>query len=132
MMNKPSLALLLLCCAGCSTATGYEGPRKAAEEVATVEGWGVTLHRVNGKTIGVNASGVEVLPGSNEFELTVDASNYHTTGPEDGARFLTMQAEAGSKYAVTAKRGDGRVCAFPLDMQGDPDFSHPAGCLERR
>ena len=118
---------------GCSPMRAYEGESRGREEVAVVRGYGVRFHRVNGRPYSVTEAGVEVLPGSNAFELTLDNSNFNSDSPESGMLNLDMNAEAGKSYAITARRGDGRLCAFPVIPEtGDPDLARPAGCVVKK
>lgn len=122
---------ILITGTGCNPMRGYEGPARDRSEVAVVRGHGVRFHRVNGRSFGVTEAGVEVLPGQNVFELTIDSSNYSGVMLGDpGVLTMTMNAEAGRNYYITGRRGDGRLCAFPvIAATGDPDLTKPAGCV---
>lgn len=118
---------------GCAPMRAYDGESRSREEVAVVRGHGVRFHRVNGHPYSVTEAGVEVLPGKNEFELTLDNSNYNSDSLDTGMLNLEMQAEAGRSYFITSRRGDGRLCAFPVIPEtGDPDLARPAGCVVRK
>ncbi len=122
----------LLLAAGCSGPTkAYPGDTRSASETATLRPQGVTLRKVNGVDIGFTSSGATILPGTNEIELTVDASNFNVRDHNTVYK-LRLEAQPGATYAITGQRGDGRLCAFPIDGQsGLPDFKAPAGCLYR-
>jgi hypothetical protein len=121
--------LLLVCCS-CGSTKGYKGPNDTGVETAQVKAHGVEFQRVNGIEVGINSSGLEILAGKNEIELTINASNYNDRGPNPKVYKIVMNAEPGMKYAVTGRRGSGKLCAFPLNDAGDPDFSAPAGCIQ--
>ncbi len=121
----PCVSLLI----GCTTTRGYDGPAQPKAQVATIKAHGVRFHSVNGKPVGVSSSTVEVLPGRNEIELTVDESNY-VAGSESKLFLLPLNVEAGKSYAVTGRRGDGRLCAWPIIPEtGDPADRNAAGCI---
>lgn len=87
---------------------------------------------MNGKDVAATSSGATVLPGQNELEVSIDQSNFNLRDPNQARFKLRLDAKAGVTYAITGQRGDGRLCAFPLDPQnGLPDFRSPAGCLIR-
>ena len=114
----------------CSPAKGYQGPTKKPNQLAIVRGHGVTLHQVNGIEIGATSTGILVLPGRNELQLTINQSNYNTRGANTKVYQLIMNAEAGKQYSVTGKRGDGRLCAWEIDpATGQPNYSVSAGCI---
>ena len=114
---------------GCTTTRGYDGPAQPKNQVAVVKAHGVRFHRVNGKPVSVSSSTVELLPGRNEIELTVDESNY-VAGSEAKLFSLPLAVEAGKSYAVTGRRGNGRLCAWPIVPEtGDPSDRNPAGCI---
>lgn len=126
---------LILSCAliallsGCTTTRGYDGPAQPKDKVAVVKAHGVRFHRVNGKPVSVSSAGVELLPGRNEIELTVDESNY-VAGSDSKLFQLPLNVEAGKSYAVTGRRGDGRLCAWPIMPEtGEPMDRNAAGCI---
>lgn len=117
---------------GCVSQKAYSGSSLDKEQKATVVGHGVTLHKVNGVSIAAIATGAEVAPGKNQIELSINSSNYNGRAPESPIYTLVLNAEAGKEYAITGRRGERNLCAWPLDPQtGDPDFGHPAGCIAR-
>lgn len=117
---------------GCSSTKGYDGVPGQGVQVANVRGNGCTFNAVNGKNLGSLVSSVEILPGKNEIVLTVDASNFNSRGPSDPTFKLIMDAQPGVNYVVTGRRGEGRLCAFPIiPDSGEPDFHHAAGCIVR-
>lgn len=127
-----SLALpLALAATGCTTTKGYSGPTRPDDQLATVVAHGVTFESANGVRVGSFSSKVEVPAGKNEFELTINPANFNDPDRPRRNYKLIMQAEAGKTYAITGRRGDARLCAFPLTKSGDPDFSASAGCIVR-
>ncbi len=121
--------LLFLGIVGCATTKGYEGPSRASGETATVKAFGVEFYSVNGISVGANSSGLSVLPGRNQIELVVNASNFNAREDGNKRMILNIDVEAGKTYAVTGPRGGGGLCAYPLNAAGDPIFQEPAGCL---
>lgn len=116
---------------GCTTTKGYEGSAEAG--TAKVLAHGVEFHTVNGKSVSMHSSALEVLPGKNTIELTLNRSNFNTDTVTPPMHVLEFTAVANTTYAVTTKRGHGSVCAYVLNPEsGDPDFSKSAGCLQRR
>lgn len=124
--------LLLLLVSACSPQQMFGGPAKKKAEVAIVRGWGVQLLSVNKIPVGVNSAGVVILPGANTFLISPNASNYHDVKDSSASFKLEMLAQAGVEYAITSKRGESRICAFPLSPStGDPVFEKAAGCATR-
>ena len=118
---------------GCSGPTqAYPGAARSASETATLRPQGVSLVRVNGVAISMTSSGASVLPGNNDVELTIDASNFNSADKDTNIYKLRLDAQPGVTYAITGARGDGRLCAFPLYADtGLPNFNSPAGCVYR-
>jgi hypothetical protein len=124
-------SMLLVFVYGCATTKGYSG--SSSGPTATIVAHGVSFQSVNGIEVGTLSSGLEVLPGKNVIELTVNRSNYNsgTVAPE--VFILVLNAEGGRRYSVTGPRtGGNNLCAYPLDSQGDPEFQSPAGCIQRQ
>jgi hypothetical protein len=118
---------------GCSAQQMFGGPSRKKAEVAIVRGWGVTLHTVNGTSVGKDSAGVLILPGPNRFEVSINASNYFDGGSDGQTYLLLVNAQAGKEYAITTKRGAGQVCAYPLnESTGDPMFDQSAGCITQK
>lgn len=129
-MKNLLLCLFALSFTACAMTKGYEGPSRSSGEVARIHAHGVAFKEVNGIDVGSTSGGVEVLPGENEIRLLVNASNFNSKGIDKSLYSLKMIAEAGVEYSVTARRGDRRLCAFPLNpANGQPEMSKPAGCI---
>ncbi len=128
------IGLVAMFSSGCfGTTQAYPGGSRSGAETATLIPQGVRLHKVNGFDIGTLSSGVTIIPGPNEIELSLNESNFNLRDPSQARYKLLMDAKPGMKYAITGQRGDGRLCAFPLDPRtGQPEFSAPAGCLTRQ
>lgn len=125
-----SIAALL---SSCVTSRGFQGSVPDGVTPAVVRGDGVKFLSVNGISLSDFSQEVEVLPGKNSITLSVNASNYIARAPEDPTFLLEFTAESAAKYVVTGRRGNGRLCAWKLNVQsGDPDFSSPAGCIVRQ
>jgi len=127
----PSVILFSLSsCVGPTKA--YPGSTKSNEDTALIKPQGVTLRRVNGVDISAASSGARILPGENEIELTIDASNFNSPGLDPQIHKLTIRVRAGVDYAITGERGGGYLCAYPINPStGLTEFSEPAGCLTR-
>lgn len=112
-----------------SCAMNQDFRQDNVEGKAFVRAYGVKIHSVNGEPYGVNTSRAVISPGTNEFVVSAEASNYQMLGNANIPMKITVQAEAGKDYAITGARGDRRLCAFPLLSEtGQPDYSSPAGC----
>jgi hypothetical protein len=127
-----SACLFISTFVACSATKGYSGSSRSASEVAVVRGYGVTLHQVNGVDVSSFSSTVEILPGENVIQLSINASNFNSRDVERNLYTLKMKAEAGMQYAVTSKRGYGPVCAYLIEPEtGATDYSSSAGCITR-
>jgi hypothetical protein len=113
----------------CSATKGYDGPTRSSDELATVKAFGVEFYFVNGKAVSATSSGLSLLPGHNQIEFTVNASNFNAAQDGKKRMILNVNLEAGKTYAVTGPRGGGGLCAYPLNSAGDPIYEEPAGCL---
>lgn len=111
-----ALWLPLWLCA-CMTQQAYDGPRLASDEVAHIAGdlrfnagLPVTalLRQVDGRTLSVSQSGVDVMPG--EHSLLVDCVVQETGNT---SRFeLQVTVYAGERYRLVPETGTGqRDCA---------------------
>lgn len=107
-----SLLLPLGLCA-CMTQQAYDGPRLASDEVAHIGGdlrfnAGLPilalLRQVDGRTLSVSQSGVDVLPG--EHSLLVDCVVQETGNT---SRYeLEVSVSAGGRYRLVAETGPGQ------------------------
>lgn len=118
-MNMRRIALLLLpagLCA-CMTQQAYDGPRLASDEVAHISGdlrfnagipVSALLRQVDGRTLNVSQSGVDVMPG--EHVLLVDCVVQETGNT---SRYeLNVEVYAGGRYRLVPETGPGqRDCA---------------------
>ena len=136
-MTKTRLSFSLLIAAGifcgCTGPTkAYSGSSRSSDETATLIPQGVTLLKVNGVDVPTTSSGAIVLPGPAEIVLSINQSNFNLRDPVASSYKLRLDAKPGVRYAITGQRGDGRLCAFPIDPEsGLPDFKASAGCLYR-
>ena len=131
MNNNFFIFVFSLLFSACVTRKGYSGASLPAGELATVVAHGVAFESANGIPVGVLSSSIEIPAGKNELLLTINASNFNDADNAQRQYKLTMLAEGGKTYAITGRRGDARLCAFPLLSSGDPDFNASAGCVER-
>ncbi len=129
------LTLTILCVLtlnGCLTTRAYDGPARSSSEVSRVKIHGGNFIRVNGISIGDSTSEVEVLAGRNVVELAVSATNFQARNEGEPVLKLALIAKPATNYIITGQRGDGRLCAWPVQEDtGDPDFSSPSGCVYR-
>ena len=124
------LPVFISACVGPTKA--YPGSTKSNGETALIKPQGVTLRRVNGVEISAASSGARILPGANEVELTIDASNFNSPGLDANVYKLKLDAKPGVAYAITGQRGGGYLCAYPINPStGLAEFTNPAGCLTR-
>ena len=94
---------------------------------------GVSVQEANGIRISPFSDKVEVLAGMNILILAVNPGNFGLSAAKSDTLRLTFNAAAGETYLVTARRGYGRLCAYPLKpTSGKPDFDRPAGCVLRQ
>ena len=104
-MSRWAGAWLAVLLTGCAATPGYEGPRRAAGEVAVVSaslpvtaGAPVTvrLRKVDGAVIAFGVWRVELEPG--QHQLLVDCT---TRDPDRTARFgLDVDVDAGTRYRL--------------------------------
>ena len=108
--------ILASLCAGCMTVQGYDGERRGSDEVARIVGdlrvtagapISVILRQVDGRTLGVGQTSVDVLPGTHT--LLVDCRIAET----DSVTRHSIEADvsAGRRYRLVAETGPGlREC----------------------
>ena len=115
------IGLLLL--AGCMTQQAYDGPKLDRDEVAHISGdlrftagvpVSALLRQVDGRTLGISQSGVDVNPGSHQ--LLVDCLVRETSRT---SRFsLDVDVSAGRRYRLVPETGPGLECtAVHLEAQ---------------
>jgi hypothetical protein len=118
-------------CLGLTQA--YPGSSRPDSETATLLPQGVSIVRVNGYSIPATSSGASILSGRNTVEFTVDESNFNSRERDPNVYTIELDAAAHTSYAITGRRGDARLCAFPiLPETGQPDLANPAGCMKRK
>jgi hypothetical protein len=114
-LRAATLALAMFC-AGCMTVQGYDGERREADEVARIIGdlrvtagapLSVILRQVDGRTLQIGQSSVDVLPGTHE--LLVDCRIAETDSTTRHS--LEVEVAAGRHYRLAAETGPGlREC----------------------
>ena len=128
-----TLFLLSMGLLGCGTTKAYEGPSRSSDQVARLLAHGVRFHTVNGVSVSAFSSSVTVLPGKNVITLSTEPGSYTARDIENTELTIEFDAVAGTTYAVTGRRGEQRLCAFPINSEsGDIDLTKPAGCLKAR
>jgi hypothetical protein len=132
-MKIPRLLLIppaFLLFSACGAHKAYDGPSRRSSEVATVKSYGVTIRKVDDRSIGSSTTSVQVLPGKHEILVTPNASNYGMLNRKDSQLYIVMNAEAGKQYAITSKRGVRTLCAYECrEGTSQPDFGRSAGCV---
>ena len=101
---------------GCTTVQMYDGERRDRDEVARIQGdyrvtagapVSVILRQVDGRTLGVGESAVEVLPGSHK--LLVDCRIAETDSVS--RHLVDAETSAGRRYRLAAETSPGlREC----------------------
>jgi hypothetical protein len=116
-LKRAPLAVLIvgLTLAGCESLRGYEGPRRPASELARITGdsrvggapLAVILRQVDDVDLGLQYSGVDVLPGAHS--LLIDCTV--TESKQTTRHHLDVDVDAGVKYRLVADTGPGnREC----------------------
>jgi len=112
-----SMTLLAMSLGGCTTARGYEGERRAADEIAHISGdfrvtagapVSVILRQVDERVLGAGERSVDVLPG--EHRLLVDCRIAETGSVSRHA--IDVSVVQGQRYKLRAQLAPGlRECA---------------------
>lgn len=112
----PAVPALLL--AGCATYQGYEGPRRASDDIAVIHGdaklraempVAVVIRSVDGRPVDIKYSSVALAPG--KHELIIDCQVGGTTGSTTRHR-LEVDVGGGESYRLSARMSPGnRTCA---------------------
>lgn len=106
----PSALIVCAAIAGCMTAQTYDGERRPRHEVAHIAGdlainagapLSVILRQVDGKTLSVGQSAVDVLPGSHR--LLVDCRIQETGSITRHS--LDIDVGEGRSYRLVAETG---------------------------
>ena len=116
-MNARFVVLaLIVACSGCATAQLYDGPRRAADEVARITGdlrinagspLTLILREVDNTPLNVGQNAVEVLPGKHRF--LVDCRIAETD--KVSRHSIEEEVSAGRHYRLAAETGPGlREC----------------------
>lgn len=110
------LAAALLSCGGCMTQQSYDGEKLSRDDVAHISGdlrftagapLSALLRQVDGRTLSVGESAVDVLPGSHH--LLVDCRIRETDSTTRHS--LDVEVSAGRRYKLVAETGAGlREC----------------------
>lgn len=119
---RSGVLALALTCGGCMTVQMYDGPKRDRDEVARISGdlrvtagapLSVILRQVDGRSLNVGQSSVEVLPGSHK--LLVDCKIAETDSVTRHA--VEVEVYAGRRYQLTAETGPGLRECTNVSMQ---------------
>lgn len=115
-MRNPLAVFVAVLCAGCMTQQGYEGEKRPPDEVAHISGdlritagvpLSVILRKVDDHTLGVNESGIDVLPGHHTLLADCLIRETGTTTRQS----IEVEVGAGQHYKLVAETGPGlREC----------------------
>ena len=116
MSARVAILAFALLCGGCMNVQGYEGERRKADEVARIIGdlrvtagapLSVILRQVDGRTLQLSQTSVDVLPGSHK--LLVDCRIAETDSTTRHS--IDAEVSAGRRYRLVAETGPGlREC----------------------
>lgn len=124
MTNLDHRLLLLgaLCVSGCMTQQAYDGPKLGRDEVAHISGdlrftaglpVSALLRQVDGRTLNVGQSGVDVKPG--DHTLLVDCV---VQDPSSTSRFeLSVTVSAGERYRLVPETGTERQGCVAVHLE---------------
>jgi hypothetical protein len=116
MSARAIVLIVAAVCAGCGTVQGYDGEHRDADEVARIVGdlpvtagapISVILRQVDGRTLNVGQTSVDVLPGTHQ--LLVDCRIAETSSTTRYS--VEADVSAGRRYRLVAETGPGlREC----------------------
>jgi hypothetical protein len=116
MKAEALIAFMAFTCSGCFTASLYEGEKRGRDEVARISGdprvtagtpVTVILRQVDGHSLSIGQSSVDVLPGTHT--LLVDCRIAETSSTT--RHTIEAEVSAGSSYRLVADTGPGlREC----------------------
>jgi hypothetical protein len=115
--RKATVLASALMCAGCMTQQLYDGPKLQSDEVAHISGdlrftagvpVSALLRQVDGRTLSVSESAVDVLPGSHRLLVDCRVQETGTTTRHS----LEVEVDAGRRYRLIADTSPGlRECS---------------------
>lgn len=111
-----------LIAAGCMTVQTYEGPRRPTSEVAHIAGdlplsnlpISVVLRKVDGITLNVSQSAVDVLPGTHT--LLIDCRIQETSGMT--RHEIEVEVYEGRTYRLVPETGPGMRECTTVHLEG--------------
>ena len=122
MHNSQLLCVLSLGLAGCMTQQAYDGPKLSSKDVAHISGdlrftaglpVSALLRQVDGRTLSVGQSGVDVMPG--DHVLLVDCV---VQDPSSTSRFeLNISVAAGERYRLVPETGTERQGCVAVHLE---------------
>lgn len=109
MSIRALLAIIVVASvAGCATRRTYEGPKRPADEVATVRGdmrfnagspLTLIIRSVDGRPLDARYNGVELLPGKHTFVVDCVLRETQSTTRHE----VTAELDPGTRYGFTAE-----------------------------
>ena len=123
VLIKLTAGLCLSGLAGCMTAQSYDGERRAPDEVAHIAGdlqvtagapMSLILRQVDGQTLSISQSAVEVLPGTHT--LLVDCRLQETQSVSRHS--IEVEVYAGRRYRLVAETGPGMRECTDVRLEG--------------
>lgn len=107
----------VVACSGCMTAQVYDGPKRDSDEVARISGdppisagapLSVVLRKVDGRTLNVGQTSVDVLPGSHSLLVDCRIAETQSTSRHS----IDAEVSAGRRYKLSAQTAPGlRGCS---------------------
>lgn len=122
--GRTAVATIAAALAGCLSVQGYEGPKRAADELARISGdpsvnagspLVLVLRKVDEQTLNVAQTSVDVLPGKHTLLVDCRISEGHRTTRHS----LEVEVDSGVHYHLTAETEPG--------LQGCAEVSLHAG-----
>ncbi len=109
--------------ASCATYQGYEGPKKPASQVATIEGTAklrttlplaLVIRSIDGREVGLQYSAVAVEPGKHAILVDCQVSG----PPASTSRHeLEVELAAGVRYKLAARMDAGNRSCADVDLE---------------
>ena len=120
---RVAVAAAVSLAASCATYQGYEGPKKPASQVATIEGTAklrttlplaLVIRSIDGREVGLQYSAVAVEPG--KHTILVDCQ---VSGPpaSTSRHALDVEFSPGVRYKLSARMDAGNRSCVAVDLE---------------